>query len=105
MSSPTLLTPSRIPFGLQKRKYGHKLIVETAVEMAHEIYEKCASDNAWHKAHPSRSAYVLKAVPYLIPRARATLTDLMTSTKDNAMKEKIYEALCLDNQIPSRIVS
>lgn len=99
-----LLLPQK-SFGVAKRVLGHELVVKTAREMGYETYEKCCSmDNDFRKKWPSRESYVEKALPLIIPQARATLTDLMTQTQDENLKEKIYQALCLDSQFVDRIV-
>jgi hypothetical protein len=103
-NGPGLLLPQGL--GMKKRAVGHKLVVKVAREMAHEIYESCASaDNEWYKQWPSRETYVERALPLTIPMARATLTDLMVQTKDESLKAEIYEALCLDRQFEDRIVA
>jgi hypothetical protein len=102
--SPGLFLPQKT-FGMEKRTQCHKMVMNVAVEMANTIYERCAGlSNAFRKQHPSQRAYVRKALPYLIPQARATLTDLLVQTRDPVLKDEIYEALCLDNQFVSRVV-
>jgi hypothetical protein len=101
----TLILPKQKSFGMKARKIGHKLVIKTAREMAHEVYEKCASmDNEWYKQWPSRETYVEKSLMYFVPQARATLTDLMMQTKDERLKEEIYQALCDDGQFVDRVI-
>lgn len=102
-------TPLILPqksFGMEARAHAHKMVMDVAVEMANVIWEQCAGlDSAWRRANSPRKRYIRQALPYLIPKARATLVDLMNATDDIATKDKIYEALCLDNQFVNRIVS
>ena len=103
--SSSIILPQKT-IGIKKRTKGHKLVVETAREMALAVYEECALvNNEWYKVWPSSKRYVEKSLPLFIPKARATLVDLMNRTKDESLKEKIYEALCLDNEFIDRIVS
>lgn len=81
--------------------YAHKLIAETAREMAKAVYEECASNNAWYAANPSRRNFVRHAAPTLIQQARETLTDMLQQPDvSEAQKAEIMDALVQDRSIP-----
>jgi hypothetical protein len=99
---PALILPKQ-GFGIEARKVGHKLVVDTAREMGFEIYDNCCSlSDEFRKRWPSPKAYVRTALPFLIPKAREVLVNYMNSTRDKAVKDKIYEALVLDNAFRNR---
>lgn len=90
----------------EKQVQVHKLVLETARSMANSLFEVVMLNNEWYdgwkKARPGqseralRAAFVAKHTVRLLPSARATLASMLTSTPDAALKEEIYEALCLD---------
>lgn len=89
--------------------HAHKLVHETAIAMAHALYDTMMQDNqwyeAWKKANPGKSSKELevkfcnKNVKRLLPQARATLAQMLTTSTDEVLKESIYEALLLDNTL------
>lgn len=86
--------------------HAHRLVHETAVAMAHELYDTMMQDNAWYRiwkqSNPGLDKkalelrFVEKNLSRLLPQARATLAGMLRTTQDENMKEEIYEALVLD---------
>lgn len=90
------------------KAYAHRTIRDTAVAMAHELYDTMMTDNVWHKAWKSanpdagakalESRFVNKNLPRLLPFARATLGQMLGNpTTPEVLKNQIYEALLGDN--------
>lgn len=87
----------------------HKLIMVTAIEMCHELYETMMTVNtwydAWKKQNPGASAkamqarFVRKNLVFVVPQARATLAGMLAMPIDPKQKEEIYEALLLDSTL------
>lgn len=81
---------------------GHKLVVNVAKEIAATMYEAFARlDDRWYAANPSQDAYVKEAWPLLLEQARATLANLIAQTRDEHLKDEIFDALVKDNAIRS----
>jgi hypothetical protein len=86
--------------------HAHWLVRNTAVEMAHELYDTMMQDNEWYrtwkKQNPSldreelETRFVERNLPRLLPQARATLAGMLTTSTDERLKEEIYQALILD---------
>lgn len=86
--------------------HAHWLVRNTAVEMAHELYDTLMADNEWYKTwkkqNPSldraelETRFVEKNLAGLLPQARATLAGMLRTTMDERLKEEIYQALILD---------
>lgn len=86
----------------------HRLVMETAVAMAQEVFEVCASDNGFYKSitadgrlteRAARMAFIERVAPQFLQDARVTLTDCLTRPDEvvpAALKLQIHEALCLD---------
>ena len=84
----------------------HKMIKATAQELAGAMYEELMADDfmftAWKKkcrgmhAKNLQKRFIARYWGSCIPIARATLTTMLRGTLDEAVKEEIYEALCLD---------
>src|SRR5258707_606581 len=99
--------------GPMAKVYAHKLIVETAVGMAHELYDTMMQDNAWweqwKRQNPGASRktmerrFVNKNISLLVPQARAALARCLAPGQaqglTDAQRDEIVEALCLDNQL------
>ena len=89
----------------------HHLVVKTAQEMAQEYFELYARDNATYKKlradgqvteAQAREFFVLRVAPKLYEDARQALASslaLPDETLSPALKEEIYEALCLDSDL------
>ena len=92
-----------------RRIVAHKLIAETAREMAAELFEHAMVHNerfrAWREASDNlpteaiRRRYVEMAYPKLIEQARATLAALLAQPIDESLKKTIADALVLDNAL------
>lgn len=87
--------------------HAHHLVHETAVAMAHELYDTMMRDDHWFKYWKKENpglgraaleeAFVERNISKLLPQARASLARLLTSGGiDELQKEEIYDALLLD---------
>lgn len=86
--------------------HAHKLVLETAVGMCHELYDTMMHDDHWYRywksANPGlngvqlEKAFVKKNLDRLLPQARATMAGMLRTSNDESLKETIYEALVLD---------
>jgi hypothetical protein len=82
------------------------MVKETAVAMAHELYDHMMQDNGWWQAWRSQwpgltgpqleEKFVARNLAALVPQARAALAGMLRTTADETVKESIYEALVLD---------
>lgn len=93
--------------------HAHKLVMETAVSMGHELYDCMMQDNVWwsqwqdQNPGASRQAmekrFIRKNIDRLIPQARATLAHILSPGHAQGLSEDqknaILEALVLDNQL------
>lgn len=87
-------------------KHAHWLVRDTALAMAHELYDTMMQDDTWYdlwkKRNPGKNAkalekaFVDKNLSLLLPQARATLAAMLRSTMDPNLEAEIYEALTLD---------
>lgn len=96
---------------MAKSLHAHKLIAKTAMEMAQDLFEIYASENAIYKQmrmngqiteKHARAKFVGRVAPMLFEDARKTLTTMLTLPDDRVtagMKTEIYEALIADNEI------
>lgn len=86
--------------------HAHKLVKETAVAMAHELYDTLMQDDRWYQvwkrktphmtAKQREQAFIDRNLGRLLPQARATLAQMLRSTADVELQNTIYEALLLD---------
>lgn len=95
--------------------YAHKLIAETAVQMAHELYDTMMQDNQWweqwKRQNPGASRKVMERrfvnrnIALLVPQARAALAKCLqpgqASGLSQAQRDEVAEALILDNELVS----
>ncbi len=82
-------------------RHAHRLIAQTAEEMAQAVYEECAKDNTWYAEHLDRRAFVREVAPTLISQARSTLGEALAShALDDDAKAVIFQALQDDLAIP-----
>lgn len=89
--------------------HAHKLIDETAREMAASVYEELMKKNDWYArwraknpdAGPKALQYrfVMKVYPTLLENARAILAGMLNTSPDERLRETIAEALLLDNTL------
>lgn len=80
-----------------KGAHAHKLVAQTAKEMAQEVYEKNAGrSNDFYKEYPDLNGYVENCWALYLDAARATLAQLLTTNLDESLKEQIHEALVRD---------
>lgn len=87
-------------------KHAHKLVHETAVAMAHELYDTMMQDDIWYGIWKQRNpgankkkleeVFVAKNLSGLLPQARATLAGMLRTTADETLRDQIYDALVLD---------
>lgn len=89
---------------MKKRKLqqaaAHKLVAQTAREMAGAIYEELAKNNEWYKANPSQTEFIERVHGSLLVQARDVLASMLALPNyPETLKEQIAEALILDNQL------
>lgn len=89
----------------------HKLVAEVAIEMANELFDVYAKENDVYRAmrqrgevteKQARKTFVERVAPRLFEDARASLVACLAEPDDRVtpgMKETIYEALLLDNDL------
>lgn len=87
----------------------HRLVVKTAKEMANELFEAYARDNATYRKlradgqvteKRARRVFVDRVAPKLYEDARKILVQMLGQPEDRVtatMKEEIYDALIKDN--------
>jgi hypothetical protein len=85
----------------------HKLIRATAIEMAASLYSDVMRDNRiyaeWKRVCPELTPTMCEAMflelmwPKLIPKARATLAQMLGGNHSEELKQTIYAALIDDN--------
>lgn len=81
------------------RHAAHWLIAKAAREMADELYEEMARNNAFRQRHPSRKNWVEWVHGSLLAQARAALAAVLADprpTISEEMREKIADALIKD---------
>jgi len=89
-----------------KNVTAHELVSEVCVSIANEMYEEYARHNEWYAANPSRQRYVQETAPGCIKLAIALLGHLLSDPDTSETeKQKIYEALILNNELPRGGVS
>jgi hypothetical protein len=89
--------------------HAHSMVLDTAKEMAFELYEHMMRDNEWYatlkRLNPGltpkqlEARFVLRIGPTLVEQARATLAGLLATPIDEKTKESIMSALLLDNTL------
>jgi hypothetical protein len=92
----------------------HRLVAEQAIEMANELFEAYARNNAmYHKLRAggevtepqARRVFVERVAPRLLEDARQALTRCLALPDDQmpvAQKDEIAEALILDNDLRAK---
>lgn len=85
-----------------KQSFAHQMVAHVQQEMAQEIYEELAKNDAFYKQHPDRNEFVKMCAPTLRDAARGVLSEqLARHDVPHEQKEAIYEALLLDKVIPN----
>jgi len=84
----------------------HKLLAQTAKEMARCWYEEAAHDNDFYREHPNIHLFVDRRWGNFIRHARSALTDMlaMPNVPEN-QKAEIYDALLLNGAVNAAINS
>jgi 3-methyladenine DNA glycosylase AlkC len=78
----------------------HKLIGETAKEMAAATYEFLAKQSdAWYAKNPSQDLWVKQAWPLYIEEARRTLASLLGTNISDDLKDQIHDAIIKDGSL------
>lgn len=96
--------------GIGRGLNAHRMVAETAVKLAYELYEGWMSEHnetrRAFKAIPTEKArqlvFVRQAAPQLLEEARLLLTSCLSqpdSVVPKHMKDDIAEALMLDNDL------
>lgn len=82
----------------------HKLIAQTAKELAGAYYEiKAGESNEFYKMWPNQRHFISRRFRTFIPTAREVLVSMLAGNYPDAMKEEIFEALQKDAALnPSR---
>lgn len=95
----------------QNLRYAHKEVVKVARGIAAELYEAMMSGNneayaSWKRlcedlARPNmmQEEFVKLATPWLLDDARATLAALLRTSRNESLKERVYDVLMKDNLI------
>lgn len=91
------------------RKSGtaHKLVLETATAMAHELYDTMMQDNNWYALwkswHPEgtgakdlEESFVKRNTPRLLAGARSVLAQMLRTSLSPELRDEIHDALLLD---------
>lgn len=82
-------------------KYAHKLIAETAKEIAAAAYEDMALDNTFYQMWPNQKKFVNKQHRTFIRAAREALAKMLGMPEySEEIKEEIFQALLLDRALP-----
>ena len=89
----------------------HRLVAETAVDIANELFEEYARVNAIYRGmreagltteKAARRQFVLLVAPRKLEEARESLVSCLAEPEDRVtahMKQQIYEALIADNDL------
>ena len=88
----------------------HRMVASVAIEMAQELFEVYARDNAVYRKlradgqvteRAARTLFVEGVAPRLLEDARAQLASMLAADAPTCeyTKEQIYEALCLDSDL------
>ena len=102
--------PARRPF------QAHKLLVKTAQDMAHELYDCVMQDDSLYAYWKSQcdeltpkiaeKLFVQLMYPKLIEAARTTLAGMLANPMLTHLHEDIYDALVKDNALrPGRMAA
>lgn len=86
---------------MKKPKACHYLIWQTAEQLAGEHYDKAAHDNLFYQYYPSEAFFLAHETHQFITMAKSILVAMLGRPDIcEAMKEEIFEALCLDKLLP-----
>ncbi len=90
-----------IRMGKKREGHCHKLVAETAKQMAGAVYEEMArKNNEWYSQNPDMRAYVDRSWGFFVEDARRVLANMLGQrTISESEKENIYEALILDKSL------
>jgi hypothetical protein len=77
-------------------KIVHNLLAETAKAIAKEAYESMAHNNAFYAEWPTVGSYVHANWTLHLPEVRAQFVKILAGDYPDAMKQPIYEAMCID---------
>lgn len=81
--------------------YTHKLIAQTAKEIAHAAYENMASDNNFYKLHPNARNYVRRFWGAFVGDAREILAGMLARDDvHQSQKDIIHDALMEERTLP-----
>lgn len=84
-----------------KQVVAHALVAEVARGIAAEFYEIAAKDDKFFKLWPNQEEWITAAAPKGVEKAREVLAAMLAnSMTPEWQKEQIYEALCLDGELP-----
>lgn len=86
------------------QKFAHKLLAETAKDMAAAFYEELAHDNEFYKFYPAQLNFIKYEWHRFVEPARQTLSRMLgMSTTPEWQKEQIFEALIQHASLPGNV--
>ena len=78
----------------------HKMVRITAQKMAMVLYDQiCSEDNTFYKLNPSPRHFCNLWWPRLVPKARATLAQMLSGDYPDDLKAEIHNALLQDHAL------
>lgn len=80
-------------------KVVHTLLADTAKAIAAEAYECLAHDNDFYAEWPTQVSYVAANWTMHLPEVRAQFVKILAGEYPQAMKDPIYEAMCIDGSM------
>lgn len=81
----------------KNKVHAHKLVAETASQMAGALYEELAKNNVWYKKNPDQQAFIRLMTPKLLEQARRVLAGMLASPAyADTVKADIFSALTKD---------
>ena len=79
------------------RRHAHKLVAQTAQELAGAVYERLASkSDEFFAANPSQKQWISREAPKFLEHARAALAETLRLSTDEVERAEIGDALILD---------
>lgn len=87
--------------GAKDRRLVHKLVRDTAKEMAGAFYDFAAHDNVFYKHYPSCKFFIDYEWQKFVYAAKQALTTMLTTPgRPDAERTQIYDALIADSTLP-----
>ena len=112
MSDPKegiMSNPLAVPTNTPRAAHAHRLVAETARDLAYVMYDELMCQNKFYQhvrsTYPNlddtqrRERFARQLVPRMIEPARATLAAMLNGPYDESLKETIAQALMLDKTL------